>query len=74
MHRTTIYVPDDLKAELERVATETGRSEADVIREGIRLALAQLTPCAPRSGLFDSGDAALSEHVDELLRGGFGRT
>jgi len=73
MHRTTIYVPDDMKAELARVAAETGRTEADLIRLGIRLALAQRTPPAPRSGIFDSGQPHLSERVDELLSGGFGR-
>ena len=40
MCKTTVYLPDDLKAELKRVAAETGRSQADLIREGIRLAVA----------------------------------
>ncbi len=71
MYKTTVYLPDDLKAELERTAAETRRSEADIIREGIRLAIAQHLPPAPRSGIFD-GDPELSERVDELLTG-FGR-
>jgi len=74
MHRTAVYIPDDVKAELERVAAETGRTEADLIREGIRLALAQVTPPAPQSGIFASGDPHLSERVDELLDAGFGRS
>jgi hypothetical protein len=74
VHRTTVYIPDDVKAELERVAAETGRTEADLIREGIRLALAQVTPPAPRSGIFTSDDPRLSERVDELLTDGFGRS
>ncbi|MBI4494154.1 MAG: ribbon-helix-helix protein, CopG family [Chloroflexi bacterium] len=72
MHKTTVYLPDDLSAELERLAEETGHSEADLIREGIRLAIAQHLPPPPRSGIFASGDAHLSERVDELLRG-FGK-
>jgi hypothetical protein len=72
MYKTTIYLPDELKAELERTATETRRSEAEIIRDGIRLAIAQYQPPAPHSGIFDSGDPGLSERVDELLQG-FGR-
>ena len=69
MYKTTIYLPDDLKAALARTAGETGRSEADLIREGVRLALSQHLPPAPHTGVFDSGDPHLSERVDELLRG-----
>jgi plasmid stability protein len=72
MYKTTVYLPDELKAQLKRTAAETGRSEADLIREGIRLALVQCLPPAPRSGIFDSGDPRLSERVDELLKG-FGK-
>ncbi len=69
MYKTTVYLPDDLKAQLERTAAETRRSEADLIREGIRLAIGQHQPPAPRSGIFDSGDPSLAERVDELLKG-----
>ena len=69
MNETTVYLPDDMKAELQRLATETGRSEADLIREGIRLALAQHEPPAPRSGLFDSGVHDVSGRAEELLEG-----
>ena len=69
MHKTTVYLPDDLKAELERTAAETCRSEAEIIREGIRLAIVQHQPPAPQFGIFDSGDPTLSERVDELLKG-----
>lgn len=69
MYKTTVYLPDDLKTELEQVASETGQSEAELIREGIRLALARHLPPMPRAGLFDSGDPGLSERVDDLLKG-----
>ena len=69
MTKTTIYIPDDLKSILERMAAETGCSEADLIREGIRLAVAQRRPPPPRLGLFASGDPSLSEKVDDLLEG-----
>jgi Arc/MetJ-type ribon-helix-helix transcriptional regulator len=72
MFKTTVYLPDELKSQLERTASETRRSEADLIREGIRLAIAQHLPPTPRSGIFDSGESSLSERVDELLQG-FGK-
>lgn len=73
MQKTTVYLPDDLKVELARTAAEMGRSEADLIREGIRLAIAQSLPPAPLSGIFDSGDPDLCQHIDEILAEGFGR-
>jgi len=69
MYKTTVYLPDDLKSELERVAKESGLSEAELIREGIRLAISRHVPPEPRAGIFDSGDPGLSERVDELLAG-----
>lgn len=69
MIKTTVYLPDQLKAELERTAAETRRSEAEIIREGIELAIARHTPPAPQMGLFDSGDPHFAERVDELLEG-----
>ena len=69
MRKTTLYLPDDLKAELERIAQETGRSEADVIREGIRLALAHYPPPPPTIPIFVSDDPHFAERVDEYLAG-----
>jgi predicted transcriptional regulator len=34
VQKTTVYLPDHLKAALERTARETQRSEADIIRVG----------------------------------------
>lgn len=64
-----MYLPDDLKAAIERAAVETQRSEADIIREGIWLAIREATPPTPSFAIFDSGDPHLSERVDELLEG-----
>jgi hypothetical protein len=69
MRKTTLYLPDDLKAELERVSAETGRSEADLIREGIRLAIHNHTPAAPTIPIYVSEDPHFAERVDELLAG-----
>ncbi|MGI8824776.1 MAG: CopG family transcriptional regulator [Chloroflexota bacterium] len=69
MQKTTVYLSDELKRLLERAAVETQRSEAEVIREGIRMAAESSLPPAPHSGIFDSGDPCMSERVDELLEG-----
>lgn len=69
MYKTTVYLPKDLKAQLERTAAETGRSEAEIIRDGIRLALAKHTPPPPTIPIFVSDDPHFAERVDEHLAG-----
>jgi len=64
-----VYLPDDLKAELVRASAATGRSEAELIREGVRLVSAQLSPPEPSLPLFESGIEDLAERVDEHLIG-----
>lgn len=66
--RSTIYLPEDLKSSLARAAKEEGRTEADLIREGVERLLASRHP-EPRVPLFRSGKAGLAENVDELLAG-----
>ena len=74
MKRTTIYLPDALKASLERRAAAENRTEADVIREALTEKLAAGPAPPPRVPLTGEalGDPALAERVDELLEG-FGR-
>lgn len=72
MRKTTVYLPDELKAELERVAGETGKSEAELVRDAIRRLVRESRPPKPRLPLFDSSDATLAERVDEELARGFG--
>lgn len=69
MHKTTIYLPDDLKAALLSAAAETGRSEADLIREGIRLALDRCAPPSPTIPIMVSADPNFAAHADEHLAG-----
>ena len=67
--KTTVYLPQELKQSLQRMAGESGRSEADLIREAItNLARAASKP-RPRGRLFASGDPSLSEQVEEALAG-----
>jgi plasmid stability protein len=71
MKKTTIYLPDDLKAALERAADLEDRSEADIIREALTTALAGRRAPTPRVPLGDHelGDPRAAERVDELLEG-----
>jgi hypothetical protein len=72
MRKTTIYLPEDLKAALERAASAQGTSEAEVIRCALVAATRQPAYPKPRLPLFDSGDPTLAERVDETLAAGFG--
>jgi Ribbon-helix-helix protein, copG family len=73
MVKTTIYLPESLKAALARAAAATGRSEADLIREGVSLVVERESPPSPRVPLYESGDPTLAGRVDELLAGFGGR-
>jgi predicted transcriptional regulator len=64
--KTTVYLPDDLKAAVERDAAQRAISEAEVIRQAIA---AWVTRPAPHFGVIDGEPFA--ERVDELM-GGFG--
>jgi Arc/MetJ-type ribon-helix-helix transcriptional regulator len=69
MEKTTVYLPDDLKQALRRAARSTGRSEADLIREGIGLVAGTHRIAEPKLPLFESGQPDLAERVDALLDG-----
>jgi plasmid stability protein len=72
MKRTTLYLPDDLKAALERTAAAEGRSEAAIVRSAVASATERHAYPPPRLPLFESGDPTLAERVDEELARGFG--
>lgn len=69
--KTTIYLPDEMKAEIEKIASAENRSEADVIRDAILQRIAARTPPAPRIPLFETelADPTVAERVEELLEG-----
>ena len=70
MRKKTIYITDELKQQLEVLAKEEGRSEAELIREILSRALAgreRPVPRLPLPGL-RLGDG-VAERVDELLEG-----
>jgi hypothetical protein len=47
MHKTSVYLTADEAEQLRRAAARTGRSQAQLIREGVRLVAAEEQP-APR--------------------------
>jgi len=65
--KTTVYLPVELKTSLRRVARERGVSEAEVIREAIRLAVSGARP-RPRPGVF-AGNEPVAREIDLHLRG-----
>ena len=69
MEKTTVYLPDELKRALRRAAKSTGRSEAELIREGIGIVAGTHRVAEPRLPLFESGNPDLAEQADELLEG-----
>ena len=69
MEKTTVYLPDDLKLALRRTARATGRSEAELIRDGIGLVTGSHRIAEARLPLFESGKPDLAERVDDALAG-----
>jgi hypothetical protein len=63
--KTTIYLPDELKAAVEREAKLRGSSEAEVIRDAIAAAVTRPRP----KGGFLTGGEPIADRVDELLKG-----
>ena len=69
MDKTTVYLPRHLKEAVTAAARRRGMSEAELIREGIAMAVAREEPRPPRLPLFDSGKPGLAQNIDEGLRG-----
>jgi Arc/MetJ-type ribon-helix-helix transcriptional regulator len=62
VQKTTVYLPDDIRRGLEGAARESGRSQAELIREALRTYLADRPAAWPesfgrhRSGTFSARD------------------
>lgn len=69
MEKTTVYLTTAQKRALTRAARVEGRSEADLIREGIEAITARHRVAEPTLPLFESGNPDLAERVDEHLAG-----
>lgn len=73
MRKTTVYLPDEMKSGLARLARSEGKSEAALIREAVAETLGgRRKQNRPKLPLFASGQFDLAERVDEAL-GGFGK-
>lgn len=74
MRKTTLYLPDALKARLERAARDRDVSEAEIVRAALDAYTRTAATPRPTLPLFEAvGDAGLAERVDEVLAEGFGR-
>ena len=71
MNRTTIYLPEELKRQVETAAKLDGSSEAEIIRQAVEEAMRKRVPPKPRIPLFEAGTlpSDLAERVDEYLEG-----
>ncbi|MPY83850.1 MAG: ribbon-helix-helix protein, CopG family [Actinophytocola sp.] len=67
MEKTTVYLPDDLKAAVKRASQQRGVSEAEIIRESIRSAVGGERP-RPKGALY-SGTEPIARRAEELLTG-----
>lgn len=67
MEEVTVYLPRELKEALRESARASGRSEAELIREGIRVVTNSRGAVLPRIPLFASGIPDLAERVGEYL-------
>jgi hypothetical protein len=75
MVKTTLYLPDDLKHNLEEAARRRGISEADLYREALQAVAEDAKAPEPETGFIrlPDGCSNLSERVDdELTATGFG--
>lgn len=64
MHKTSVYLPDDLRIALKREAARRGVSEAHLIRSTLRDAVVRP---APSVGLFEA--EPIAERTDDWLSG-----
>ena len=63
-----MYLPQTTKRRLAALARAQGRSEAELIREGVER-LIRDAPRKPLFPLFRSEDGTIAARVDELLAG-----
>lgn len=71
MVKTTVYLPDELKAALSREAARSNVSEAELIRSAIEARVGQGERPRPQFGAL-RGPALTVSEMDEALADGFG--
>lgn len=74
MVKTTVYLREDEAAALRRLAAQSGRSQADIIREAVT---AVTRAAGPRDfHFFGAGRGSgepVGEHADEIVREEWGK-
>ena len=69
MEKTTVYLTPEQKRGLSRAAQAEGRSEAELIREGIEAVVLRHRVAEPTLPLFSSGRHDLASTTEEGLEG-----
>jgi metal-responsive CopG/Arc/MetJ family transcriptional regulator len=68
MHKTTIYLPDDIRRGLDSAARETGRSQAELIRTALHDYLGgRPSPWPASIGRHRSGGQEFGARDDETI-------
>ena len=71
--KTTVYLPDDIRAGIEDAARDAGRSQAELIREALRAYLSSRPPSWPQSfGRHRSGGAFAARDDEDVLAAHWG--
>lgn len=65
--KTSIYLPEELKRDLEQLAERTGRSEAEITREALETFVAARSRPRPRGGLWRSTDGRSAAEDERML-------
>jgi predicted DNA-binding protein len=72
LKKTTIYLPDELKKQVEEMAKQEKKSEADIIRDAVSSAVQNWRvypkPQVPLPGM-KLGDSTIAERAGDLLDG-----
>ncbi len=69
MERTTVYLTSSQRRALATTARVTGKSEAELIREGVETVTSGPKVAEPTIPLFESGRSDLATRADHLLEG-----
>lgn len=66
MKETTVYLPEEANLALEQLASQTGRSQNELIQEAIAYYLTHSHPLPPSVGMGASGRNDLAQRDEEL--------
>jgi metal-responsive CopG/Arc/MetJ family transcriptional regulator len=72
VHKTTIYMPEDLRRALDAAARATGQSQADLIRRAVRVYLNDRPQALPHSIGRHRGGAFRASEDEAQLDGAWG--